>query len=216
MNVKPINQTDMKQTNEKEQRSEYVSIYVTPTVAKEFKAAKENEALKESIIRGFIEREVDFLKDEMKEIDEATIRYTAKLLTIKDKFTEAQDKYSEEIAELCNISYKAFEPIETKFNSFKKQIENTQKEVTVPNQSRRTVFTRVRVYAFPFDVLREGNTINIWLNTARKTVMTRDEEHEFITPIATLPPTDLAALCRMAEIAPEELNKFLGKLNYGK
>lgn len=88
---------------EREERSEYVTIRVTPKVKRELELTDTNENLKLKIIRDHIASETSWLKDEMKEIDDIVIRYTAKLLTIKDKFEEVQDIYIKEIEGMYSL-----------------------------------------------------------------------------------------------------------------
>ncbi len=90
------------------ERTEYVSIYVTPEVKKEFELAKDNKSLQESIVRNFCQSESKWLEQEMQGIDEATIKYTAKLLTIKDKFQEAQNSYIEQFDIIYGLANQTF------------------------------------------------------------------------------------------------------------
>jgi hypothetical protein len=81
----------------KEERTESVFISVTPSVKKELESKTDNKKLQEEIIRNFLKSETDWLSGEIKEIDEATIKYQAKLIGIKDNFRKAQDLYVQEI-----------------------------------------------------------------------------------------------------------------------
>ena len=114
-------------TTKKEERSEYVSIYVTPTLKKEFELAKDNQTLKESIIRSFLTVEKDWLTSELKEIDEATVKYSAKLIGIKDKFQEAQSSYLEQIEGIYNSGLTTLKKLDTTIESTRKSIEYTAK-----------------------------------------------------------------------------------------
>jgi len=107
---------------EKEERSEYVSIYVTPKVKREFELAKDNKALQETIIRNFCQSETYWLEGEMKEIDEATIKYTAKLLTIKDRFQEAHASYVGQLEDICTIARSTFLKIDGISKSLETQL----------------------------------------------------------------------------------------------
>lgn len=111
---------------EKEERSEYVGLYMTPSMAKQIKEANNNEQLKEKLLRQFITNETDWLKDEINEMDDVTVRYRAKLLTIKDRFSEAQGIYVTEIESLLNKTDQALSPLSGRFNSLKKEIESAK------------------------------------------------------------------------------------------
>ena len=52
-----------------EQKSEYVGMYVTPTLAKQIKEASDNEALKDKIIKDFFTNETNWLKEQIQEIE---------------------------------------------------------------------------------------------------------------------------------------------------
>ncbi|MHB8872020.1 MAG: hypothetical protein ACYC5G_06220 [Candidatus Doudnabacteria bacterium] len=108
---------------EKETRSEYVGLYMTPTMAKQVKEAGNNEQLKDKLIKQFVTNEIGWLTDEISEMDNITVRYRARLLTIRDKFTEAQDIYVSEIETLINKTEDAMKPLNGKFNSLKSEIE---------------------------------------------------------------------------------------------
>lgn len=108
---------------EKETRSEYVGLYMTPTMAKQVKEADSNEQLKDKLIKQFVTNEIGWLTDEISEMDNITVRYKARLLTIKDRFAEAQNIYVSEIETLINKTEDAMKPLNGKFNSLKNEIE---------------------------------------------------------------------------------------------
>ena len=78
-------------------KTECVTLWVTPTVAAELKIAKDNDSLRDEIIKRFVRQEVSWMESEMRDVDDATIRYRAKLLAIRDEFQKGQDSYCEEI-----------------------------------------------------------------------------------------------------------------------
>ena len=124
-------------TTEKEERSEYVGLYVTPTFAKELKLAGDNEKLKQDVLKRFITNETDWLKEEMKSIDEITLTYSAKLITLRDNFEIVQSGYVEEIEKMCDMQFKAFKPVEDNFKKLQQeakiitlQAEDTYKEIS--------------------------------------------------------------------------------------
>lgn len=86
----------------KEERSAVISLWVTPSVKKEFEFAKDNQSLQEKIIKSFIGNEIEFVKDEISKISEIDVRYKAMLLTIKDNFEKAYDAYYESLEPLVN------------------------------------------------------------------------------------------------------------------
>ncbi len=109
-----------------DERTEYVHLSVSPKVKKEFEAAENNSKLKEDIVRRFIKQETNWLKEEMLSIDEATIKYTGKLLTIKDKFSEAQDSYVEQIEAIAIKADISFRKINETVDSVDAKIEETK------------------------------------------------------------------------------------------
>ena len=110
----------------KEERSEYVAIYVTPTLKKEFELAKDNQALKETILKQYLTNEKDWLNDELKQIDESTVKYSAKLIGIKDAFSKCQDAYVEEIESIYKKANDTFIKLDTISVDTKKSIEHTK------------------------------------------------------------------------------------------
>lgn len=113
----------------KEKRTEYVGLYMTPTMAKQIKEADNNEQLKDKLLKQFVTNETDWLKEEIQGMDEITTRYRAKILTIKDNFSEAQNIYVEEIEKLLIKSDEAIKPLSGKFSTLKKEVESVKSEV---------------------------------------------------------------------------------------
>ena len=110
----------------KEERNEYVAIYVTPTVKRELEAAKDNQALKELILKQYLTSEKDWLEEELKQIDESTVKYYAKLIGIKDAFSKCQDAYVEEIESIYKKANDTFIKLDTISVDTKKSIEHTK------------------------------------------------------------------------------------------
>lgn len=107
----------------KQERTEYVSIYVTPDLKKEFEAAKDNQALKESIIKNYLQSERNWLESELKEIDEATIKYSAKLIGIKEAFQKTQGAYIEEVEAIYKKANDTYNKLDTVSNEVSKDIQ---------------------------------------------------------------------------------------------
>ena len=106
--------------SDREERSEGLYVYVTPTVAKEYKVAATNKDLEETIIKRFLKSETDWLSEELKAMDDQTIKYKAKLIGIKEAFSLAQDSY---VTEIESISTKAYTTL-TKLDNFTKDLNN--------------------------------------------------------------------------------------------
>jgi len=113
----------------KEERTEYVGVYLTPTMAKQVKEAADNNVLKDKILKQFVDNEIGWLKDEVHNMDEITTIYRAKLLTIKDHFEKAQSIYVEEIEALISKSSDAIRPLNDRFINLGKQVETVQNQV---------------------------------------------------------------------------------------
>ena len=106
--------------SDREERSEGIYMYVTPTIAKEYKEAKDNKELEETIIKRFLRSETEWLEEELKAMDDQTIKYRAKLIGIKEAFSLAQDSY---VTEIESISTKAYTTL-TKLDNFTKDLNN--------------------------------------------------------------------------------------------
>jgi len=114
----------------KEERSESVFIYVTPTLKKEFEHAKDNQVLKETIIKQFLTNEKDWLNDELRQIDESVVKYSAKLIGIKDAFGKCQNAYIEEIETIYKKANDTFRKLDTVSESTRKNIEHTKNNLS--------------------------------------------------------------------------------------
>lgn len=110
----------------KEERSEYVAVYVTPTLKKEFELAKDNKALQETILKGYLSTEKDWLNDELRQIDESTVKYSAKLIGIKDAFAKCQDAYVLEIEDIYKKANSTFQKLDSISENTRKSIESTK------------------------------------------------------------------------------------------
>jgi hypothetical protein len=120
----------MKDGNKKEERSEYVTVYVTPILKKEFELAKDNQTLKETILKRYLTSEKDWLECELKEIEESTIKYSAKLIGIKEAFSKCNTAYCEEIEAICVQANDTFRKIDTIADSTRKSIESTKNNLS--------------------------------------------------------------------------------------
>jgi len=110
----------------KEERSESVFIYVTPTLKKEFEHAKDNQVLKETIIKQFLTNEKDWLNDELRQIDESVVKYSAKLIGIKDAFGKCQNAYIEEIETIYKKANETFKKLDLVAENTNVKIERTR------------------------------------------------------------------------------------------
>lgn len=61
-----------------------------------------------------------------------------------------------------------------------------------------------------------NNSATYWLDTPRPEPMTADEAKLFITPLLKLKESEFNDLCRFAEVTPEEVYKFLKRINTGE
>jgi hypothetical protein len=120
----------------KKDRTEYVGIWTTPEMAKEIKLAESNSSLQDTIIKQYIHSETAFLEQELKEIDEYTIKYRAKLIGIKDSFSKAQDSYIAEIEAIYTKAETCFKRLDTlakdvntKINESKFKLEDLNKSL---------------------------------------------------------------------------------------
>jgi predicted phage tail protein len=113
----------------KDERTESVFVYVTPQVKREFDMAKDNKTLQDNIIRNHFQSETDWLKQEMQEMDEVTLKYRAKLLNIKDNFAEAQEGYVEQIGEIINVASSTFSKLDAVGKNLHNKVEESSKLV---------------------------------------------------------------------------------------
>lgn len=114
--------------NKENERTEYIGLYVTPEVKKQIDSCNDNDSLKEKIVKDFFKNESDWLSSEMKEIDDITIKYKAKLIFIKEHFTEAQDSYVEEIEKIMTNTAKVIEKLDNINTTIKDKIDTTKRD----------------------------------------------------------------------------------------
>ncbi len=113
----------MKNQGKREERSEYISMYVSPTVKKQWEGARDNAKLQEEIIKMHITSESSWIESELKEMDEMTIKYKAKLIGIKDAFSQAQDSYQEEVEAIWEKANQTFSKVNTITDSLARKSE---------------------------------------------------------------------------------------------
>ena len=134
----------METTIKKEERSEYVAICVTPTLKKEFELAKDNQVLKETIVKQFLTNEKDWLNDELRQIDESVVKYSAKLIGIKDAFGKCQNAYVEEIETIYKKANETFKKLESVAENTNTKIERTKNNLySMLDTMAKIDFTRV-------------------------------------------------------------------------
>ena len=104
-----------------EERTEYVTIKVTPTVKKEFQLMASNEEMQDAIIRRFAESEIKMIEEDMRQIDEYSIRYRARLLAIKDNYQGISDVHNKEIDDI-------YTTVHTKLKGFDKISEKLERD----------------------------------------------------------------------------------------
>lgn len=126
-----------------EERTELVSVWVTKTAKKEIDAAKDNKALAESIVKNYLTSERDWLESEIKEMDDVTIKYKAKLVGIRESFEQAQTLYVEQIEKIYSEASSQFsrldnvaDKLDAKLNGSKKSIEELSKKISYINTDR--------------------------------------------------------------------------------
>lgn len=125
----------------KENRSEYVGIYVSPEFKAELDLVRDNDKLKDEMIKRYFEDEKGWIKEEIQEMDDIGIRYKASLLKIKDNFRKSQDAYQEEIEEMYTATSKTFSKVTSAVENLKKKTENTKDNLHQISQSIKYINT---------------------------------------------------------------------------
>ena len=127
--------------NEREERNEYVGIYVTPTFKLELEKVKDNNTLKNEMIKLYFDDEKRWIKEEIQEMEDVDIRYKATLLKIKDNFKKAQASYQEEIEELYATTEKTFSKVTNAVDNLKAKTNNTKDNLHQISQSIKYINT---------------------------------------------------------------------------
>lgn len=145
--------------DEKQERTEWISMNVSKAIKNEFEMAKDNKSLQDEIIRRFLKSETEWLENELKDIDEVTIRYRARLIGIKDAFSKAQDSYVKEIEDIYNKSAETF----SKAQGVSKLLEvETQKTVDIIKSLAKSIeYIDVRPLERMISVVEKFNSMTI-------------------------------------------------------
>lgn len=107
-------------------RTEYVGVYVTPEVKKEIEFNKDNPTIIENIIKRYLSSEKDFVEQELKDIDDATVKYKARLIGIREAFQEANSSYVQEIEDIYKSGKNTLDKLSSSIKSFKEEIQSVQ------------------------------------------------------------------------------------------
>lgn len=97
---------------QREERTKWISLNVTESVFRELEVAKDNQTLRDDIIKRFVSSEASWLEDEMKLLDEQTVRYRSRLLGIRDAFAKAQDEYVSELEAIARKATETFDKVD--------------------------------------------------------------------------------------------------------
>lgn len=107
-------------------RTEYVGVYVTPEVKKEIEFNKDNPTIIENIIKRYLSSEKDFVEQELKDIDDVTVKYKARLIGIREAFQEANSSYVQEIEDIYKSGETTLNKLSSSIKSFKEEIQSIQ------------------------------------------------------------------------------------------
>ena len=83
-----------------------------------------------TILKQFLTNEKEWLNSELKEIDESTVKYSAKLIGIKDAFSKCQNTYVEEIESIYNKANETFKKLSSVSDSTNKSIDQARNNLT--------------------------------------------------------------------------------------
>jgi ParB-like chromosome segregation protein Spo0J len=120
----------------KEERIEYIGIYVTPTLKKELELVKDNQTLRDSIIKNYLQTEKEWLEQELNDIDELTVKYRAKLIGTKEAFSKVQDVHCDEISKMYDKTTETFGKINT-------VVKNTQDKIKEVSHNLDSMFRSI-------------------------------------------------------------------------
>lgn len=113
-----------------EKRTECVYLYVTKEIKEKLEMYSDDEKMKEKIILEYIEREKDWMKESLKDLDENELLYRCDLVKIKDDFKKAHDEYVKEIESLYDEAYKQEHILKDKLSSPKQIISEMREELS--------------------------------------------------------------------------------------
>lgn len=121
--------------NSEKVQTEYFGIYVTKEVKKRLEDARDNHKLQLDIITDFLSGEKDWLSNEIKLIDEETLKYRHVLLKLKESFTEHAIAYEAEINSIAEALYKKESEISKKLKPIENSINSVCSKINAINNS---------------------------------------------------------------------------------
>mgnify|MGYP005609038577 FL=1 len=124
-------------------RTEYVGLYVTPEVKKEIEFSKDNPTIIENIIKRYLSNEKDFVEQELKDIDDASVKYKARLIGIREAFQEANSSYVSEINEIYESGQNILNKLSSSIKSFKDEIQSVQHQYVQFSSFHISQFERI-------------------------------------------------------------------------
>lgn len=153
----------------------YMSIWVTKDFKRQIEFMADNERAKETLIKEYLEKEAEFIKAEIKGIDDIVLLYRSKLVDIRDGFGKAQEVYNEELDALSAKTWDSLHEFDKKFKVLADGIESIK-------DKGRDLYKIVDGYSKSINNINVGSLERLLDAVDRFNNMT-DKEKELITLI---------------------------------
>lgn len=117
--------------------TEYFSGTIPKAIADEIRFMRNSETLNQKLIKDYVDGEMEFMKEQIREIDKISIQYRASLAKISDNFAEAYKEYEPELDKITSELYAH----ESKIND---TIQRINTKVTSVHASLSQVFDKMK------------------------------------------------------------------------
>lgn len=156
----------------KEEKTECLFLHVTPSFKKEYESIQDDDKMKEFVIKQYFQREVGWMEEDLKEMDNSTIKYKAQLIKIKEAFGKANEDYSDEISKMYDCVSIANRKLSEELVKQKTEVDNLAKSVRSLNEQVNEICSSIDTYKM--------QRLNDMLNMAERFAKLSDDEKGFI------------------------------------
>lgn len=110
--------------------TKYVHLQLPVAIAAEVELNKNNMLRQEEVIKNFFKGERDFIEDQLREMDELTVKYASKLIAVRDAFKDEAVKHEKIIEELYVTARDKFDSLDGIADAVRNKIGNSANSLT--------------------------------------------------------------------------------------
>lgn len=125
----------------KENKTEIISLWVTPEDAKRIKDNQDNYTLQQTVINELFTKEKKWLETELVQMDDEVLKYRSSLLRIREEFGKAYQEHVKKQEDLWNDIHKSVPSFQSKVQSIVRELEPLSAEVSRIDKALEKVST---------------------------------------------------------------------------